>query len=725
MRNILTATLLFVLLVTTISVAQPTFTKNVNASLVINQIGGTKEGGAVWADFDNDGNLDVAVNTGNSGSSNTSLFQNNGDGTFTDVTSTYINDIGTGNDCCERSLAWGDLNNDGFIDLIGNTYNQIEIYLNRGTDTTPNFMFGVGAGMTPNMVITSMTDGMNSEGLGIMDYNNDGWLDIVVENDQYGIDIFRNDKTGTRGTASTFFTQVTLNSSGNLGLPSGPGGGSADKGDYLATGDYDNDGFMDILGRKHGGMDDLWTNDQDGTFTVNSSFSEGVIGSSGNKGGVVFCDFDTDGDFDIFWTDEGTNQIWLQDPTGTFTATSKPTLPGTPDIDGCACGDVDNDGDIDLFLGNNTGNSYLFINTTSNPNSVADLSFTRTDIAVNANAEGVNLVDYDNDGDVDIYVNVNGGNNQLWDNDNCDGGGCDFFKVVTQDCIDGTTVTRPVVGGTMVLKDDIGNIVNASQDMNSAMGHGAQNPAILNFSTPDPSATYTLDITFPAKIIAPSTTPTVETYSYDFVPNDLVANTLTITSLNASDGSTCDFSPLPIELLYFKGTIKDKTVILRWVTVSEINNDFFTIERSNDGRMFYEIGIVQGVGNSNIQNNYLLEDNNPLSGLSYYRLKQTDYDGQYSYSKIIVVKLDHGLQSLDFTLFPNPTKNNLSVQVTGNAVLDPYIEIYNAQGQRIKTVSTSRRIDGFELNVEHLNTGLYLVHLINGDYRGVRKFVKQ
>ncbi|MCK5210376.1 MAG: VCBS repeat-containing protein, partial [Cyclobacteriaceae bacterium] len=296
MRNILTATLLFVLLVTTISVAQPTFTKNVNASLVINQIGGTKEGGAVWADFDNDGNLDVAVNTGNSGSSNTSLFQNNGDGTFTDVTSTYINDIGTGNDCCERSLAWGDLNNDGFIDLIGNTYNQIEIYLNRGTDTTPNFMFGVGAGMTPNMVITSMTDGMNSEGIGVMDYDNDGWLDLVFENDQHGIDIFRNDKTGTRGSSSTFFTQVTTDATGNLGLPDG-NHGSGNQGDYLATGDYNNDGYMDILARKEIGTRDLWTNDQDGTFTANTSFLEGA---TNNKGGVVFCDFDTDGDFDLF-----------------------------------------------------------------------------------------------------------------------------------------------------------------------------------------------------------------------------------------------------------------------------------------------------------------------------------------------------------------------------------------------------------------------------------------
>ena len=310
MRNILTASLLFVLLATTISIAQPTFTKNTDVSLGINQIGGSKEGGAVWADFDNDGDLDVAVNTGNSSSSNTSLFQNNGDGTYTDVTSKYINDIGTGNDCCERSLAWGDLNNDGFIDLVGNTHDRIEIYLNRGTDSSPdNYMFGVGdATMTPNMIITSMTDGMNSEGIGVMDYDNDGWLDLVVENDQYGIDIFRNDRTGTRGTSSTFFIQVTIDATGNLGLPNG-NKGSGNQGDYLATGDYNNDGFMDILARKNSTTRDLWTNNQDGTFSANTTFLEGA---TGNKGGVIFCDFDTDGDFDIFWTDAGTNQIWLK-----------------------------------------------------------------------------------------------------------------------------------------------------------------------------------------------------------------------------------------------------------------------------------------------------------------------------------------------------------------------------------------------------------------------------
>ncbi len=732
-------TFLFVF-ISNLSFAQ-TFTED-GASAGIN-LGGSKEGGAVWADFDNDGDLDLAINT-SSGFGVTYLYQNNGDGTFTDRTSTYILEIGNGTQCCERSIIWGDLNNDGFIDLIGNTYYRIEIYLNRGTDSSPNFKFGVGdASMSPNMTIlrAAVIDDMNAEGIGVLDYNNDGWLDLVIENDQHGIDIFRNDKNGTRGVASSFLTQVTIDATGNLGLPSGAHS-SGNQGDYIATGDYNNDGFMDILARKHISMRDVWTNNQDGTFSANTSFLEGA---SGDKGGVIFCDFDSDGDFDIYWTDSGINQIWLQTGlnSGNFVASNtridgigQPDLSGisgTINIDGCACGDVDNDGDVDLFLGNDgrsgsgraTG-SFLFINNTSSTNDIEALSFSYTNINALVNAEGVNLVDYDNDGDVDIYINADGSNNQLWKNDNCDGGGCDFFKVVSQDCIDGSNVTRPVVGATLVLKDDMGNIVNAAQDMNSAMGHGAQNPALVNFSVPDPSATYTLEITFPAKIIAPDVTPTVETYSYDFVPNTLVNDTLIITSLYASDGNTCDFSVLPIELLYFKGTIQDKIVILKWATGSEINNDFFTIERSLNGYDFESIGTKPGSGNTTSIIFYEFYDERPISGITYYRLKQTDFDGRFDYSKIIAIKYDpfgnSSSNDLEVMIYPNPAKGNV-IYVNVNTQIrydDVEISIFDLAGKLYYLETLEMPNNQFDIPIERnlLKRGLYILQL--KDRSGIR-----
>ena len=203
MRNTLTASLLFVLLASTISIAQPTFTKNIDVSLGINQIGGAKEGGAVWADFDNDGDLDLVVNT----SADTRLYQNNGGSpsTFSDVTSTYA--AGFLTNACGRSAIWGDLNSDGYIDFIRNAAYRLEIYINRGT--IGGYTFGVdypigGADeQVPNMVFDdpagdtgALQDLMNMEGVGLMDYNNDGWLDIIFDNDRYGIDILQNKLNG-------------------------------------------------------------------------------------------------------------------------------------------------------------------------------------------------------------------------------------------------------------------------------------------------------------------------------------------------------------------------------------------------------------------------------------------------------------------------------------------------------------------------------------------------
>jgi hypothetical protein len=126
---------------------------------------------------------------------------------------------------------------------------------------------------------------------------------------------------------------------------------------------------------------------------------------------------------------------------------------------------------------------------------------------------------------------------------------------------------------------------------------------------------------------------------------------------------------LPIELLYFNAHAKDDKVELVWATATEINNDYFTIERSSNGTDFEEILKVYGVGNSSETIEYFDVDYEPLDGKSYYRLKQTDFDGMFTYSKLVsvVFKGVEGVGELaEMKVFPNPsTGEQFNLSFTG------------------------------------------------------------
>jgi hypothetical protein len=98
------------------------------------------------------------------------------------------------------------------------------------------------------------------------------------------------------------------------------------------------------------------------------------------------------------------------------------------------------------------------------------------------------------------------------------------------------------------------------------------------------------------------------------------------------------FSVLPIELGFFGGYVSEGVTVINWTTFSEINNNYFTLERSGDGYKWEVIGTVEGAGNSSSIIDYTFYDRHPLKGVNYYKLKQTDYDGEYEYSDIISVK---------------------------------------------------------------------------------------
>jgi len=140
-------------------------------------------------------------------------------------------------------------------------------------------------------------------------------------------------------------------------------------------------------------------------------------------------------------------------------------------------------------------------------------------------------------------------------------------------------------------------------------------------------------------------------------------------------------SPLPIQLLSFSAIADNGRVKLTWTTASELNNFFFTVMRSGDGENFTDLFNVGGAGTSNIATNYTAFDNKPLFGVSYYRLKQTDYNGKETLFNIEKVNF---LKRVPVSIFPNPLRSGHITVSTGN-VNDKIkqISIYDIAGKLV------------------------------------------
>ena len=183
-------------------------------------------------------------------------------------------------------------------------------------------------------------------------------------------------------------------------------------------------------------------------------------------------------------------------------------------------------------------------------------------------------------------------------------------------------------------------------------------------------------------------------------------------------------SPLPIELLSFDAIMNGKQVDINWTTATELNNDYYTIEKSKDGINFETSSIVDAAGNSLSLINYKDIDANPFEGISYYRLKQTDFNGTFSYSKIVSV--NYTLSDDGMSIFPNPTIGEININIKELEGKEVLVVIRDITGKECfsKVILSQENQQLIAVDSEHqLAPGTYIVTASSSNKKKKKKII--
>lgn len=233
----------------------------------------------------------------------------------------------------------------------------------------------------------------------------------------------------------------------------------------------------------------------------------------------------------------------------------------------------------------------------------------------------------------------------------------------------------------------------------------------------------TSNASFGTTIYTVVTTTSWTNFSFNFIaPNNSTHITVMPVSGISSWNSIDNFSltsVLPVELLKFDANYQKNSskVNLEWQTASELQNEKFEIEESQDGREFQKIGEVEGRGTTHELQDYTFEVKKPRYGISYYRLKQIDFDGQFEYSKVLSVNFKGENEEVG-EFYPNPSKSGMVyldyVSKTDEEIIVSVFDITGKlvinQIQQISSGDNNLRFDFSDLNM-----GIYMVKI--GDER--------
>jgi len=430
--------------------------------------------GISFGDFNNDGLEDVYVVVREMGVPN-KLYINRGNVIFEEIGE----QAGVASIANSTAATWGDINNDGWLDLyVGNTGAANTLYLNKGDNTFENITFSAGVG-----------DPFDPRSVQFVDVDNDGFLDIYVHNFNTENFLYKNNGNNT-------FTDVSR-ASGALNIDAAMG---------TIFFDMDGDGDLDLYMLNDGGINVLYENVGEGKF---SDISEGSgLNIHCSCMGVDFADMDHDGDWDIYISNYGVNFLFENNGDGTFTDKGNDF-----DVDDTGMGwgtfwfDYDNDGDQDIYLANHQfissrpnmlyrndgGSSFEFISSGSNIESPY-ASF------------GTAAADVNNDGHLDIFV-ANWGTtarNQLFVNDHEEN---DNNSILVKAI--GTQSNASAIGATVSIT--AGGVTQMDQ-ITGATGYASQSSLVLHFGLGEIETIDEMTIKWPSGIEETYQNLSVNTY---------------------------------------------------------------------------------------------------------------------------------------------------------------------------------------------------------------------
>ncbi|MEZ4773671.1 MAG: FG-GAP-like repeat-containing protein [Bacteroidia bacterium] len=426
-----------------------------------------------FGDYNNDGFQDIFMGGFNSGEPNL-LFKNNGDKSFTKITTgDIVTDLGSA-----VGGTWGDYDNDGDLDLfVGNVGSKNKLYTNNGDGTFRKETKGEEVSYTGHCYSVSWVDA-----------DNDGYLDLFVSDyisNRRNL-LYKNNGEGSFKTSGeeTFTkldeTKTFPEASYSIGA---------------TWCDYDNDGDMDLFVPNSNGENNfLYRNEGNFTFT---RITEGaIVNDGGSSVGSAWGDYDNDGDMDLFVTNinKQVNFFYNNNGDGTFSRITDGAIANDKgESQGSFWGDVDNDGDLDLYVTHaEEPNRSLYLN---NGDGSFSSDMTEPLIKLPDVSLGTAAADIDNDGDLDVVVaNHLGAPNYFFTNNGTDN---HWFEVK----LVGTVSNRTAIGATVRVKVNLRGEetwMMRSVSGQSSGGASSQNSLVAHFGIGDATTIDSIQVEWPS-----------------------------------------------------------------------------------------------------------------------------------------------------------------------------------------------------------------------------------